>query len=59
MVLLGLMIGGMLTGSVFAVRYSRIEKDPKTFMEDPPILKDEVSSRRGDSSDSSSSDEED
>ena len=53
------MIGGMLTGSVFAVRYSRIEKDPKAFMEDPPALKDEISSQRENSSDSSSSEEED
>lgn len=55
---MGLMIGGMLTGSVFAVRYSRIEKDPKAFMKDPP-LKDEISSQREDSSDTSSSEEED
>lgn len=59
MVLLGLMIGGMLTGSVFAVRYSRIEKDPKAFMEDPPSVKDEVSSHRENSTDSSSSEEDD
>jgi hypothetical protein len=56
---MGIMVGGMLTGSVFAIRYSRIEKDPKVYLQDPPvILTEEVSSKREDSSDTSSSSEE-
>lgn len=53
------MVGGMLTGSVFAIRYGRIEQDPKVYLKDPPIIfQNELSSKREDSSDTSSSEEE-
>lgn len=38
LILLGIMIGGMLTGSVFGIRYNRIEKDPKVYLEEPPSI---------------------
>lgn len=35
---MAIMIGGMLTGSVFAVRYGRVEKDRKVITPETPSL---------------------
>jgi hypothetical protein len=54
------MVGGMLTGSVFGVRYGRIEKEHRTVMPEMPLKSDmhsETFERRQKDSDDSSSDE--
>jgi hypothetical protein len=60
LVLLAVMIGGMLTGSVFGIRYGRLEKDRKVVMPEMPLKSDlhsETFERRQKSSEDSSSDE--
>jgi hypothetical protein len=59
-VLLAVMIGGMLTGSVFGTRYGRLEKDKRIVMPEVPLKSDmhsETFERRQKSSEDSSSDE--
>lgn len=59
MVLLAIMVGGMLTGSVLGIRYGRIDKERRTVMPEVPLSSDlhsETFEKRQQSSDSSSSD---
>lgn len=54
------MIGGTITGSVFAIRYGRVEKDMKAVHPETPSLSQlhsETFEKREPSSSSSSSDE--
>jgi hypothetical protein len=54
------MIGGMLTGSVFGVRYGKIEKERRTIMPESPIIHElhsETFEKREATSESSSSDD--
>lgn len=56
--LLIVMIGGVLTGSVFAIRFGRIEKDRRTVIPETPTisqLHSETFEKRNESSSSSSS----
>lgn len=53
------MVGGMLTGTVFGIRYGRIEKELKIVMPEMPVASEmhsETFEKRQQSSDSSSSD---